>query len=55
MKQRIKTWWDTERVDRFEKGTSQDYCPTNGGAVLYFVFCLSMGAIMVLFFLFVKG
>lgn len=30
---KFKTWWAAERVGRFEEGTSQDMCPTNGAAV----------------------
>lgn len=31
----ISSWWNKERVNRAEKGTSQDYCPTNGGLIMY--------------------
>jgi len=34
---RFKTWWNAERVGRFEEGTSQDMCPTNGGVVTFAV------------------
>ena len=36
--QKFKKWWDAERVGRPEEDTSQDYCPTNGGAVCYVLF-----------------
>jgi hypothetical protein len=29
----IKDWLNKERVNRVEKGTSQDMCPTNGDAL----------------------
>ena len=30
---RFSEWWNTERVGRFEEGTSQDMCPRNGDVV----------------------
>ena len=48
----IKRWWCAERVNRFEKRTSQDYCPTNGGAVLYACFWFSYPALMYAFLTF---
>lgn len=35
MKNKFKKWFNSERVDRVEQGTSQDMCPTNGSALLY--------------------
>lgn len=35
MPSRIKEWWNAERVGRFEEGTSQDFCPTNGDAACF--------------------
>ena len=35
MKKKWSNWFNAERVDRAEKGTSQDMCPTNGAALLY--------------------
>jgi hypothetical protein len=35
MKTKIINWLHTERVDRYEKGTSQDMCPTNGDVVFF--------------------
>ena len=35
IKNNFSTWFSAERVDRVEKGTSQDMCPTNGSALLY--------------------
>jgi len=32
---KIKNWWNKERVHRIEKDTSQDFCPTNGEAVVF--------------------
>lgn len=42
----IKKWWTSERLGRAEEGTSQDYCPTNGGAVCYAIFWISIGTAM---------
>ena len=44
----IKYWWNSERVGRVEEGTSQDYCPTNGDAVLYALFWCSYALIIYL-------
>lgn len=47
MLQSIKVWWTKERIDRFEKETSQDICPTNGEAVLWLIFnCIIGGLIL---------
>jgi len=32
---RFRKWWNAERVNRPERGTSQDICPTNGDAIKY--------------------
>jgi len=40
LKNKFKKWWNSERVNRAEKGTSQDMCITNGDAVLAFLFFL---------------
>ena len=46
-KRSFKQWWNNERVGRAEEGTSQDYCPTNGGAVLYAIgMCVFWGSLM---------
>jgi hypothetical protein len=34
---KLRDWWYAERVNRPERGTSQDMCPTNGEAVINFV------------------
>lgn len=33
----LKTWWNAERIGRFEEGTSQDMCPTYGSCVVFFL------------------
>ena len=42
----LKSWWNLERVNRCEKGTSQDFCPTNGDAVMMFII---YGSVWVIF------
>ena len=39
MKDTISKWWNAERVNRAEKDTSQDFCPTNGDVVIFSLFC----------------
>lgn len=48
MSSEFKKWWNSERVNRFEKGTSQDYCPTNGGVVLYASFWCAIALLIFL-------
>ena len=45
---KFKTWWNAERVGRVEEGTSQDYCPTNGGAICYGLIWLLYPALLLL-------
>ncbi len=41
MKDKFKRWFNSERIDRVEQGTSQDMCPTNGAALLYMLVMLT--------------
>ena len=45
---KIKIWWNAEREDRFEKGTSQDMCPTNGDSVIFASIMLFISLITIL-------
>jgi hypothetical protein len=51
---RFKEWCRKERVDRPEKGTSQDMCPTNGDA-LFFKFIMSVIGTLLVLALYFKG
>jgi len=44
----MKEWWNKERKGRVEEGTSQDYCPTNGGLVMYVGFWSGVSLIILL-------
>jgi hypothetical protein len=46
---KIANWWNAERVNRPEKGTSQDMCPTNGSAVLLAMVMLAAWAPLLVF------
>ena len=48
MKMTISKWWKAERKGRVEEGTSQDYCPTNGGAILYVLFWCSFPVVLLI-------
>ena len=53
MRNMIKKWWNKERINRVEKGTSQDMCPTNGDTVIWFIVC-SLGWIVILLMMIFK-
>lgn len=46
MLNRFKEWCAKERVGRFEEGTSQDMCPTNG-ELLFFKFIMTLVGLLV--------
>lgn len=49
----LKEWWNTERQGRIEKGTSQDFCPTNGGAIIYASTIILISVIPLIIFMWV--
>lgn len=45
---RFQEWCRKERVDRPEKDTSQDMCPTNGDALVFKFIMLAVGTLLAL-------
>ena len=53
IKEEKVSWWNQERKNRPEEGTSQDMCPTNGEAVI-FTLIMSIAWLPLFIVLFVK-
>ena len=51
---KFKTWCGQERINRVEKGTSQDMCPTNGSS-LFMAIWFSIVPILFLIFVICGG
>ena len=46
MIKKFKKWLQTERVGRFEEGTSQDMCSTNGDLLVFRIIMTIVGLLI---------